>query len=101
MVVVETVCDFSLALSNVGGPNMWVSETDHSDCICCHDMREIVNSIFYSLKSGHMVEPPFCSPQTGLSGLVFLQIFLLTDEETLSQMSQEREYAVLRNKNEQ
>lgn len=50
-----------------------------------------------------MVEPPFCwcSPQTGLSGLVFLQIFLLTDEETLSQMSQEREYAVLRNKNEQ
>lgn len=51
-----------------------------------------------------MVEPPFCwcSPQTGLSGLVFLQIFfLLTDEGTLSQMSQEQEYAALRNKNEQ
>lgn len=47
MVVVETVCDFSLALSYVGGPNMWVSETDHSDCICCHDMREIVNSIYF------------------------------------------------------
>ncbi len=40
-------CDFSLALSYVGGPNMWVSKTDHSDCICCHDMREIVNSNYF------------------------------------------------------
>lgn len=66
----NSVWFLALVLSYVGGPNMWVSETDHSDCICCHEMRDIVNSIyflfffffffsFYSLQSDHMVEPPF------------------------------------------
>lgn len=40
---------FSLPLSYVGGPNMWVSEIDHSHCICCHDMREIMNSMYFFL----------------------------------------------------
>lgn len=51
-------------------------------------------SIFYSLKRGHMVEPPFCwcKPQTGLSGSTFSRL-QLKDEETLSQLNQEQEYA--------
>lgn len=51
---------FSLACSDVGGPNMWVSEIDHSQCICCHDMRDCeLYVFFYSLMGGHMVEPLF------------------------------------------
>lgn len=46
MVVGETVCDSGLDFWYVGGPNMWVSETDHFNCICCHDMSEIMISVY-------------------------------------------------------
>lgn len=43
MVVMEAVCDSSLVFSYVGGPNMWVSETDHSNCICSHEMSSTIH----------------------------------------------------------
>lgn len=48
-------------------------------------------SIFYSLKSGHMVEPPlhWCNPQTGLSGSILSRLPLKRWRNILSQMNQE------------
>lgn len=50
---------FSLVPSYVGGPNMWVRETDHLDCICCHNMSQIVRSTSFSFFSPLPEEQPY------------------------------------------
>lgn len=105
MVVVETVCDFSLALSYVGGPSMWVSETDHSDCICCHDMSGIVNPIYFfipwraAIWSSHIYTS--AALKLGRLALFCPGYSSKMDKHTASQMNQEgKKYAALSVNNE-
>lgn len=64
----EAVCDSSLVFSYVGGPNMWVSEADHSNCICSHEMSSAIHFLVPEEQTRGPTAPP--PPPPFLSQLV-------------------------------